>query len=245
MTTDWSVEARPGWFHRLIVPQSGGRSRSLALGIGAASALAFVLSISMDWRTATINFGNTSSGPEGQVFVLHGGVGDATSLSVAFLLGMMALLGVVGAAVNRPEVAVRMRLPVMGIGVGLVGVVLAVFTRKSDVQNSIATNFGGFVPELDERVKTGPGPGSFLGLAAVVLAVAAVWVAGRTLALADVAAGRRSVPDSEEETEDERVPGIYAPHTPNGFGLTPRGGGVFDLTVIPDDQANPRNIERT
>jgi len=238
MTTDWSVETRPGWFHRLIVPQRGGQPNSLAVGIAAASALAFVVSISLDWRIATINFGNSGSGSEGQLFVLHGGVGDTTSLSVAFLLGMMALLGIVGAAISRPEVAIRMRLPVLGLGFGLVGVVLAVFTRKADVQSSIAGNLGGFVPELDERVKTAAGPGSYLGLVAVLLAVAAVWVAGRAVTLADAAAAR--TPDLEGEPEGERAPGIYAPHSPNGFGLTPRGGGVFDLTVIPDDQANPR-----
>jgi hypothetical protein len=240
MTTDWSVEARPGWFHRLIVPQRGGRPSSLALGIAAAGALAFILSISMDWRIATLNLGNTGSGPQQQVLVMHGGVGDTNALAVAYLLGMVALLGVVGAAIGRPEVALRIRLPVLGVGVGLIGVVLAVFTRKAGIESAIASNFGGFLPDLEDRLKTAPGPGSFVGLAAVVLLVAAVWMAGRAMALADAAAARGPAADADVEPETERAPGIYAPHNPNGFGLAARGGGVYDLTVIPDDRPNPR-----
>jgi hypothetical protein len=240
MATDWSVEARPGWFHRLIVPQRGGQPSSLALAVAAASALAFVVSISLDWRTATLSLGNTGSEADRQVLVLHGGVGDATSLAVAYLLGMVALLGIVGAAIGRPDVALRMRLPVLGVGVGLVGVVLAVFTRKAEVQSAIAANFGGFLPDLEDRLKTAPGPGSFLGLAATVLAMAAVWIAGRAVAVADAVAAREPAGDAGADPETERAPGIYAPHSPNGFGLTARGGGVYDLTVIPDDHPNPR-----
>lgn len=244
--TDWSVEPRAGWLHRLIVPQRDGRSSSLAMTVAAAAAVAFVASIALDWRTATVDLTSSSSQGETQQLVLHAGVGDAMSLAVTYLLGMVALLGTVGATLARPDLAARVRMTVLGVGVGLAGVVLAVFVRGDDIQSAIGLNYGGFLPELDDRVKTAPGPGAFLGLAAVALCTAAVWLAGRSAALTAAGSAGWAAAAAAPTRAADGPPAVANHHDPAGYSTTGRtasfdptvrAGGVFDLTVTPDGQA--------
>jgi hypothetical protein len=236
MTIDWVEEPRAGWLSRFLVPREPGRANSLTLGVAALAAAAFVASVSLDWRTVTIDL-TSSSQSDSTTAVFRAGVGDATSLSVAYLLGMVALLGFVGAAVGRPELAMRMRHAASGVGVGLLGLVLAVFLRETDIETALGTNYGGFLPDLPDSVKSQAGPGSLFAAIAVVLATAAVWLAARTVAGQEQPTTRGADPD---EDLDDDVPTGQARSGQGTFDLSVRPtGGVLDLTVTPDGHSPP------
>jgi hypothetical protein len=234
MTTDWVEDPRVGWMSRLLVPREGGRANSLTLGVAALAAGAFVASVSLDWRTVTIDLSSLGQSSSSTA-VFRAGVGDATSLGVAYLLGMVALLGLVGAALGRPELAVRMRHAASGVGVGLLGLVLAVYLRHTDIE-ALGVNYGGFLPQLPDSVKTAAGPGSFFAVAAVVLATGAVWMAARTAIREELPA---TAPDTHAEGEPDADADVAAGAPSSGpggtFDLSVRpSGGVLDITVTPD-----------
>lgn len=237
MTTDWVVEEpRVGWLSRLLVPRERGWANSVTLGVAVLAAAAFVASVSLDWRTVTVDL--TALGQaSGSTAVFRAGVGDATSLSIAYLLGMVALLGLVGACVGRPELAVRMRNAATGVGVGLLGLVLAVYVREADVETALRTNYGGYLPELPDSIKSEAGPGSLFAAAAVVLAMAAVWLAARTATRAEQPATTRDTDAADEP--DDAIATDHPRTGPSGtFDLSVRpSGGLLDLTVTPDGKS--------
>ncbi|MGE5829898.1 MAG: hypothetical protein ACM30G_16275 [Micromonosporaceae bacterium] len=231
MTTDWVEEPRTGWISRLLVPREPGRASSLTLGIATLATAAFVASVVLDWRVVTVDLtaagGSNQSGTTTAVF--RASVGDATSLSSAYLLGMVALLGLVGAAAGRAELAVRMRHAASGVGVGLLGLVFAVFFRQADLETALGANYGGFVPELPDNVKSEAGPGSLFAAAAVALATAAVWTAAR-------AAMREGLPARGEPGDEADETPIDHPYSGmgGGFAMSVQPAGALDLTVTPD-----------
>jgi hypothetical protein len=233
MTTDWVEEPPVGWLSRLLVPRERGRANSLTLGVAALAAAAFVASVSLDWRTVTVDL-TSSSGASSSAAVFRAGVGDATSLSVGYLLGMVAMLGLVGAVVGRPELAVRMRHAATGVGVGLLGLVLAVYLRETDIEAALRANYGGFVTQLPDNVKSEAGPGSLFAAMAVALATAAVWMAARTAAREEQAAAVRKA-DAEDDADEAIATGHPRMSAGGTFDLSVRpSGGSLDITVTPD-----------
>jgi hypothetical protein len=113
--------------------------------------------------------------------VLTAGLGTVDMLGQVYLLGCIALLGVAGAVLVRPEAALRIRLGVTGIAVGLLGVIVAVSVRLPETVFNIVGVLNGFTGEdaaaLMARTKITYEPGVFYAFAAVALLTLAVWLA--------------------------------------------------------------------
>jgi hypothetical protein len=104
----------------------GVRGATTPFLLGAAGAAAFVGSLVLDWENATLSGlsgvdPGFSSGVSGTVTV---GV-PQNNLGLVYLVGTLALIVALGAVLTRPATALRMRLAVSGLGVGLLGVVLS------------------------------------------------------------------------------------------------------------------------
>jgi hypothetical protein len=182
---DWPIEPnRPGVLSRLINPQAGAKPATTAFVLGIAAAVAFVASLALQWQRVTFtvpreaNF-NVSPGAE-MTSIANAGTIDA--LGEVYLLGMVALLGLVGAVLARPDLALRFRMGVSGVGVGLLGIVIAVMQRFPGTAAGAYDGFFGLQGVQDElraSAKVAYEPGFAAAAVAVSLAVAAVWVAAR------------------------------------------------------------------
>ena len=155
--TDWTVEPRDrGWLARLIAPQEGDRPSSMPLLLGALGAAAYVASLALDWQKITVEPLTGDGPPPQQTAILTAGLGDIATLSLAFVLGGIALLALVGTVATRPEVALRLRMTTMGVGVGLVGVLLAITIRMPNtylaVQGFAEAIFGGGPEAFQDRM---------------------------------------------------------------------------------------------
>jgi hypothetical protein len=222
MSTQWLVEEHePGWLGRMIAPNGGGQPATAAVVVGVLAAVAFALSMAFDWSTVTIvEPSQGSEQPPRNEFIMHAGLGSLDSLSFVYALGMVALLGAVGAVVTRPELALRLRLAAIGVTAGLVGVVVAATLRLP----TVVTPFT-FPPSYE--VKHAIQIGIFFGYGAVVLPLAAIWLAARHAARSVPPVPAPSVREPESES-DEPEPTVA--QFPRGLSVS---GGPMDLTVTP------------
>jgi len=223
MSTEWLVEERePGWLARLIAPVTGGRPIGAAAMVGALAAVAFVLSMIFDWGTVTVirseEFGTTNTYPAS--------VGNLFNLGLVYMVGGVALLGLVGATVTTPELALRVRPTMIGVTVGLLGVVIAATAEMA--------RLAGAGLEAGAETKSAIELGLFFAYAAVVLPLVSVWLAARPLTRSSSAASTtaKDAHDEDEDDEDEDVEEPPARYD-GGRGLTVTGGGPMDLTVTP------------
>jgi hypothetical protein len=190
MSDQWQVEpAGPGVLGRLLVPQSSTKPAVTAFLAGVAGAGAFVASLVLDWQKITLatdlpssssSSSSRSSAPD--EVVLNAGLGSVDSLGLVYILGTLGLLTMLGAVLVRPESALRMRMGAAGLGVGLVGVLVAITLRLPETVFNIQGIFGGLSTELyqemTDRSTVAYESGMFVAFAAVVLLSAAVWLAG-------------------------------------------------------------------
>jgi hypothetical protein len=177
-------EPRPGGFMRALV---GGRPAVTAFTAGIAGAGAFVVSLLADWQTVTTPermFGD-SSVTEGDSLQLTAGL-DLASYALAYLLGVLGLLALLGSVVARPDFAQRMRMPAAGLGLGVVGVLVGIVYQVRDAMDDRLFGFGagleGFpqpqgTQDLVDETVYGMGPGVYVAAGAVVALVAGVWLA--------------------------------------------------------------------
>jgi hypothetical protein len=222
MAADWMVEEHePGWLGRMIAPSGGGRPATAAVAVGALAAVAFVLSMAFDWALVSVTEPSPSEQPSSPGFQAHAGVGTLDSLSFVYALGMVALLGAVGAVVTRPDLALRLRLSALGVTIGMIAVVVAATIRLPTVVLPFGLPSNYPVTHTIEL-------GLFFGYAAVVLPLVSIWLAARPAARTrPAAAPDRDVdePEFDDEVEPSSVPYLR--------GLSVSGGGPVDLTVTP------------
>jgi hypothetical protein len=215
---EWTVEpAERSWLSRFIAPQANARPTTVGFVFGALGLAAFVASLALDWVKVDVN--------------LRGG--DVTSLALSasgvrldqlgqvYAIGVVAVFGLLGAVLPRPELALRFRLAAAGVCLALAGVILSTVLRLPD----LATEQ--YSPVLGGDAKVSYEPGIICAFLAVVLPLAAIWVAARPavrFALAEAeAAGERAAPPVQR-----------APGRPVGQrGLTVSAEPI-DLTVRPD-----------
>jgi hypothetical protein len=222
MAADWMVEDHePGWLGRMIAPNGAGRPATGAVALGALAAVAFVLSMAFDWAQVSVNEPEPSEqGPsESPTFLLHAGMGTLDSLSFVYAVGMVVMLGAVGAVVTRPELALRLRLSAIGVTVGLIAVVVSATIRlpTAVVPFGLPSSYG---------LSTSIDLGLFFGYGAVVLPLAAIWLASRPAARAQPVA--EAVAEEEQAEEEDEPTSVPQPR-----GLSVSGGGPLDLTVTP------------
>jgi hypothetical protein len=214
MSTEWMVEEHePGWLGRLIAPSGGGRPATAAVVIGVLAAVAFALSLSFNWGTVTLD-----EGPfEGQA-QYEAGVSNMFSLSLGYMIGVVALLGIVGAVVTMPELALKLRLAAIGVTAGVVAIVIAATVQLPTVATL------GYPGQIEPKAAIQVG--LFFGYAAAVLPLAAIWLAARPAA--QPPPPPPPPPPAPAELADEDEP----PAVPFPRGLSVSGGPV-DLTVTP------------
>jgi hypothetical protein len=247
---EWTIERRqPSWFGRLVSPGgSGGAATNAALLVAMLGAAAFVASMAMDWVTVKVpaNFGQDGGlPPNGRSFGQS--LINSATLGQVYVLTGIAMLAFVGSLITRPELALRMRLGVTGLGIGMLSIVVAgtlTIQRRILEQYGYPIFFGG--PDLGD-VTTALEGGLFAAYAAVVLPVAGAWIAARPAARAARAAAE-ATPETERRprpTTDEPAP-VTEPDLMDLSRLPPSGragsvGGLsvsasepLDLSVTPD-----------
>lgn len=214
MSTEWMVEEHePGWLSRLISPYGGGRPGTAAVVVGLLAAVAFALSLAFDWGTVTITEGQGDGPSDGTAYTAN--VTNMISLSLAYLIGGIALLGIVGAVVTLPELALKLRLAALGVTAGMASVVIA-----ATVQMPTVVTLG--MPGRLET-KSAIELGLFCAYAAVILPLAAIWLAARPATRA------RPAPPPVVEEDFADADELPAP-VQRGLSVS---GGPLDLTVSP------------
>ena len=191
MSDQWQAErSGPGVLERLLVPQSSTKPAVTAFLAGLAGAGAFVASLVLDWQRVSVVIPESlGSGRGGDEAVVTAGLLDTNVVGLVYVLGMLGLLTMIGAVLVRPELALRMRLGVVGLAVGLVGIVAAYTLGMPEniMQASgfvLPVLFEPALTEMLDNAELAYEPGLFAGYAAVVLLAVAAWLAAAPAARA-------------------------------------------------------------
>jgi hypothetical protein len=181
------VAGRRGWMAR-VLGVSAGRSLSTAVLVGALGSAAFVASMSYRWESVVVNLTQPSTdmsnaianGPAANANTLSYDIAPTSvdGLGTVYVLTMIGLIAVIGAAVGWSHLAARLRVVATGVGVGLVGVLVAL-TLRLDGPDGLQPSLGQAIPiELRSQLTISRELGQYFAYAAVFLCVAAVWLAG-------------------------------------------------------------------
>ena len=271
--SQWVGEpSRPGWLGRLVSP---GRDRPspVAFVLAVAAAVAFIGSLASDWMSVT---GSLSGPRDSESALIYGAdiagggtsaitirasnnVTTLTMLGLIYGLGALALLVMAGAVLHRADLALRMRMPMAALGVGVVAVVVASLIRLPTILLSQNVAYSGFgTPTTVVRAYQ---PGLFCALAVGILPVAAVWVRSAPAARAAAQAGygypRPTVlvelpppaapagpfdptpaangPAPVEAVEPEAWSRLGSRETAAGWSRAGEPPAPYDLSVTPDD----------
>jgi hypothetical protein len=258
---EWISETSgPGWLGRLVSPGSNRPGSVPFLALGAA-VVAYVLSLALDWVGATGQFtlGQNNNGDRlivnmygAEITVDNGHAtlvssGNVTGLDLMGLvygLGGLALVALGFAVLSRSELALRLRMVAAGLGIGVLGVVVAAAVKLPIflvVNGSAAA--GGSLESIDRSFK----PGIFFAVAAVVLPVVAVWIrsapAARSAIDAEEAARHIPAQAPPPEAPVQTIRPATAPDASVVFGhYDPDPGrwrrapsAPLDITLTPDE----------
>jgi hypothetical protein len=252
MADEQRVEPRPrGALARLLGAADGSRPALSAVAAGLAGAAAFVVSMVVDWHRLSVPPMREFGTEGGDITVDLGGV----SHGVAYPIGMLGLLTLVGLALPRPDLARRLRMAAVGLGVGLAGVVVAIVKQMHNVWGEAFgfTLFGGLSREfqrLAEETTYAPLPGQMLAFGAVALLVAAVWLAGGPAGAGPDARPAVAVAPGHPAADDSSAAPVSPADAPRADGAATDGpagqplddlpsvtrvGRVDDLTVTASD----------
>ncbi len=212
---EWDEPGRRGWV-RALVGTTRETPGSPALFAGGLAAVAFVASMLSVWQKTVIDVTPSVGQDDRSVrsITMDNQVGSADLLSLIYIGGTLALLLLVGACLSRPELAVKVRMAVLGGGVGLAGIVAGFTVRVPNaLENQSA--LGAVPTEYHDRITTSFQPGLFLGFAAVALSVVSIWLA--TPARRHLGSRALAVPLEEE-------PGQAPSVTPDGYVTGPVPG---------------------
>jgi hypothetical protein len=170
-------EGRRGLLRRLLGVADSGSPLSLALLVGALGAAAFVASMAYSWERVLLDLtplGNGTFERTSSTFDLAPTSVDG--LGTVYVWVMIGLLATIGAAVAWPQSAARLRVLATGVGVGAVGILIALTVRLP--QAFISQQGVPVEGQAQLKVNTTHEPGVYFAFAAVVLCVAAIWLAG-------------------------------------------------------------------
>jgi hypothetical protein len=234
---------------RLVSPTSS-RAATVPFLAMVLAAFAYAGSLGLDWISASgvlqrssssnqiqaLAYGATITGTNDLMHVTAtNNITTLELMGMTYGLGALALVGLGFAVVSRPEQALRWRMAAAGLGVGLLGVVLAAVLRlpKLMMSNAVIANVS--LSDVTRSYR----PGIFCAVAAAVLPVVAVWLRSHPAARAAVTlaalSGRpaTSVRASGTPAYDPSVwDRLYSdPGRWRRTGPAP----ALDLTVTPDD----------
>jgi hypothetical protein len=267
-----SESTRRHWMERLLGVTDGGGTLSMAVLVGGLGAAAFVASMAYDWQKAVVdlavaNDGGLSDPVQQQQLTYHLAPASVDGLGSVYVLAMLGLMVIIGSAITWQHVAQRLRIISTGLGVGLIGVLVALTIR---MPTALETQQGtSIVPvEYQSRLTTSHEAGLYFAFLAVVLCVTAVWLAGPSVRRSHESASVASAAPPVTPPSTETSPAVWAapaarpaptpappaqPSTqdtsayappPYGFepgtvnGLTVSAAEPIDLSVHPGDAWN-------
>ncbi|MBM2616957.1 hypothetical protein JIG36_15465 [Actinoplanes sp. LDG1-06] len=188
----------------------------------ALAALAALMSILSEWQVTTFNPGDV--GGDSSERVLPSSVDDMGALGIGFVLGLFLLVPAIVLTLFGPAAARRsVRLTGLSVGGTLLGVLVAVAARLSSESYAVDAVYR--VAFDNTRTTMTYGRGIWCAFAAVLLALAALWLAGRHLP-ADGA-----VPLIEAADDDTGPAAIWSWRRPSSRREAELDGEPLDLTV--------------
>ncbi len=200
------IAPQRGWVERLLGISDRGGATSVAVLVGALGAAAFVGSLAYGWQKEVVDLTSSSggSGNDAAVSTMTFDVSPASvaGLGTVYVLAMVGLLAVVGVAVSWQYLALRLRVISSGVGVGLIGVLIALTIRMPSTAGQ-AEGAGLLPVEVRDRITTTQSAGLYFAYLAVALLVASTWLAGPSLRRS--AAGTAWAPAAPPT-------GMYPPH---------------------------------
>lgn len=162
----------------------------------AAGAVAFAVSLVIEWQHITLTLqGNDLDVTRAESYrgEVPAHVGDLDLFGMVYLVGVIGLLVAAGAAMTRADLAARLRLPVIGGGLGLAAMLVAVAVRATqaqlDTKPSVLDNMRYLSIDGDGNMLSASsavnyemsvGGGLLFAFAAVLLPLGAVWLASRS-----------------------------------------------------------------
>jgi hypothetical protein len=256
---EWISEtAGPSWLGRLVSPGSN-RPGSLPFLVLAAAVVAFVCSLAIDWIGVTAKYtvqndrnvmniyGAVVTTDGGHSTLVTGGnVSGLELMGLVYGLGTLGLVTLGFTVLSRPDLALRFRLAVAGLGIGLLGLVVAAAIKLPAfliVNGSFAS--GGTLDSLQRSYK----PGIFCAVAAAVLPVIAVWIrsapAARSAIDAEQAArlapatptspAPPATPPASRPTTAPDASVVFGQYDPDPGRWRRAPSAPFDMTVTPDE----------
>ena len=263
---EWiSEQPGPGWLGRLVSPGSGRPGTVPFLAV-AAGVVAYVCSLVLDWVGATAVFKLGQNSEDRTVVNIYGAQitisdGQATAvagnnvtgmelLGLVYGLGGLALLALGFAVLSRPDLALRWRMAAAGLGIGLLGVVVAATVKLPYfILGNGSAYTGGTLESIHRSFK----PGIFFAVAVAVLPVLAVWIQSAPAARSAIeatrgapaapvpsspVAGPSPVPSSPAPSRPASAPDastVFGQYDPDPDRWRRARSATFDLTVTPDD----------
>jgi len=242
-----SAVPQRGWVERLLGVSERSGTISVAVLLGALGAAAFVASLAYGWQQEVIDLTqNVDSNNGGNTFqnsyTIEASPATVESLGTIYVLGGLALLAAVGVAVSWPNQAQKLRVLASGVGVGLLGVVIALTVRMPTVSGGqLGVNV--LPQEMLDRITTHTQPGIFFGYGSIVLCLTSIWLAGPPIrrsnraaapAYAPVAAAPPSTSDMQPSFPTYAPP-PYAYERGTVNGLSVSAAEPFDTSVHPGD----------
>jgi hypothetical protein len=216
------IAPRRGWLSRLLAPEANARPAASAFVVGALGAAAFVASLALEWQSVSLprDLGVTE---QSLVLTYSYNAISPASLGLVYAVGVVALLILVGAVINRAEMALRLRMAVAGLTVGLLGVVVGITVGLPNQMTSQYGPGGQKPPDVTISYH----PGLLFAYAAVVLPIVAIWLASRPAVREELrrdTAERTAQPVEDDENAQVR----------RGPAWRPNARGPLDLTVTPE-----------
>jgi hypothetical protein len=197
------LESEAGRRHlmeRLLGVADGSGTLSMAVLVGGLGAAAFVASMAYDWQKAIVDLTPTSGSVGDQAqqqLTFHLAPASVDGLGSVYVLAMLGLLVIIGSAISWPHLAQRLRIISTGLGVGVIGVLIALTVR---LPNALTTQQGSTLGpfEYQGRLSSSHEAGLYFAFLAVVLSVTAVWLAGPSIR-------RSSAPSAAAEPASVRI----------------------------------------
>jgi hypothetical protein len=228
-----AADGRRGLLHRLLGVADTAGSISLALLVGGLGAAAFVASMAYPWEMVALDLtplSNGFSGSTSSTYELTPAPVDG--LGTVYVWVVLVLLATIGAAVAWPKTAVRLRVPATAVGVGVIGILIALTLRLAGSfvnQQGVPTE-----SQAQLKVETTHELGLYFGFAAVVLCVAAVWLAGPSTPRRSAGSARFPAQTSTMDMQPPRGSFARSESDPVA-GLTVTAADALDENVHPGD----------
>jgi hypothetical protein len=215
------IPTRRGWLSRLLAPEANARPAASAFVVGALGAAAFVASLALEWQSVTLP-GDLGVTDQAAALTYSDNAINPLMLGLVYGVGVVALLGLVGAVINRAEVALRLRMAAAGVAVGLLGVVVGITVGLPHQLISQYGRGGQKPPDVTISYH----PGLLFAYAAVVLPIVAIWLASRPAVRE--ALWRDTAKRTAQAADDENAQLLRGP------ARRPDAREPLELTVTPE-----------